>query len=62
MHFRDAVTGPILSLTTDNMCIITFPGFWWLCQMIQMQELLLTVSVASVDSPSSVGSHSIHRS
>ena len=49
--FRDSATGPNLSLTTDPYVLIAFPGFW-LYPMIFMLELLLTVSVASVDSPS----------
>ena len=47
-----ATAGLILSLTTDNMYIIMFPGFWMWYPMIHMQKLLMTASVASVDSPS----------
>ena len=49
---RGTTAGLILSLTTDNMYIIVFPGFWMYYPMICMQELLVTVSAASVDSPS----------
>ena len=47
-----ATAGSTLSLTTDNMYIIMFPGFGMWYPMIHTQELLMTVSVASVDSPS----------
>ena len=49
--FRDIATGPILSLTTNHM-FMTLSGFWNLYPMIWMQELPLTVFVASVDYPS----------
>ena len=49
MH-RGATVGSMLSLTTDNMYIIVFPGFWMYYRMICMQELLMTESAASVDS------------
>ena len=49
---RGATARPILSLTTDNMYIIKFPGFWMCYPMICIQELLMTASVASVNSPS----------
>ena len=32
----------ILSLTTDNIYIIVFPGFWMYYPMIHKQELLMT--------------------
>ena len=48
--FRDAATAPILSMTTNHKVLIVFPGFWDLYPMIWMQELLLTESVAFVDS------------
>ena len=46
------ISGLILSLTTDIMYISVFPGFWKWIPMICMQELLMTASAASVDSPS----------
>ena len=49
--FRDVATGPNLSLTTDHMCLSHSLDFW-LYPMIQMQDLLLTVSVTYVDSSS----------
>ena len=49
---RGATAGLILSLTTDNMYIIMFPGFWMWYPIIHMQELLMIASVASVNSPS----------
>ena len=49
IHAGVAISSPILSLTTDIMYISVFPGFW---KWIYMQELLMTASVASVDSPS----------
>ena len=49
---RGSTAGLILSLTTDNMYIIMFPGFWMCYPVIHMQELLMTASIASVDSPS----------
>ena len=48
--FRDAATGPNLSLTTD-LCAYCVPWIW-LYPVIWKQELLLTVSVASVNPPS----------
>ena len=51
-HAGVALTGLILSLTTDIMYISVFPGFWKFIPMICIQELLMTASVASVDSPS----------
>ena len=47
---RGATASSILSLTTDNVYIIMFPGFWMCYQMIHMQQLLMTASAASVDS------------
>ena len=47
---RGATAGLILSLTTDNMYIFMFPGFWMWYTMIHMQELLMAASVASVNS------------
>ena len=49
--FRDAATGPILSLTTNHMYLLCSLDSG-MHPMIQMQELLLTVFVASVNSPS----------
>ena len=51
ISLRDAVTIPIISLTTNHVyssCSLDFGSF---CPMIQIQELLSTVLVASVDSP-----------
>ena len=39
-----------LSLTTEVMCISVFPGFWNYLPMILVQELLMTASVAYIDS------------
>ena len=52
IHAGVVISGLILSLTTDIMYISVFPGFWKWIPMICMQELLMTVSVASVDSQS----------
>ena len=52
IHAGVAISGPIISLTTDIMYISVFPGFWKWILMIHMQELLMTVAVASVDCPS----------
>ena len=52
IHAGVVISGVILSLTTDIMYISVFPGFWKWIPMIHMQELLRTVSVASIDSPS----------
>ena len=52
IHAGVVISGLILSLTTDIMYISVFPGFWKWIPMIHMQELLMTASVASVDSPS----------
>ena len=46
------VCGANLSLTTEVTCISMFPGFWKYLPMILRQELLMTVSVAYIDSPS----------
>ena len=48
IHAGVVMSGLILSLLTDIMYISVFPGF----PMIHMQELLMTASVASVNSPS----------
>ena len=50
IHAGVAISGPILSLTTDIMYISVFPGFWKWIPMICMQELLITASAASFDS------------
>ena len=50
IHAGVAISGLILSLTIDIMYISVFPGFWKWIPMIHMQELLMTASVASVDS------------
>ena len=50
INSQGAMAGSILSLTTDNMYIIVFPGFWMYYPMIHKQELLITASAASVDS------------
>ena len=52
IHAGVAISGLILSLTTDIMYISVFPGFWKWIPMIHMQELLMTTSAAFVDSPS----------
>ena len=52
IHAGVAISGLILSLTTDIMYISVFLGFWKWTPMIHMQGLLMTASVASVDSPS----------
>ena len=49
---RSAMASLILSLTTDNMYIIVFPGFWMCYPMICKQELLMTASAVSVNSAS----------
>ena len=52
IHAGVVISGLILSLTTDIMYISVFPGFWKWIPMICMQELLMTTSVAFVNSPS----------
>ena len=52
IHAGVVISGLILSFTTDIMYISVFPGFWKWIPMIHMQELLMTGSVASVNSPS----------
>ena len=49
IHAGDVISGLILSLTTDIMYISVFPGFLKWIPMIHMQELLMTASVASVN-------------
>ena len=49
ISLRDAVAGPILSLTTNHVCSSCFQDFGSFYPMIQLQELLLTVLVASVN-------------
>ena len=46
------VCGANLSLTTQFMYISVFPGFWKYLLMILVQELLMTTSIAYIDSPS----------
>ena len=50
ISLRDAITGPILSLTTNHVCPSHFLDFRYFYPMIQIQEMLLTVLVASVNS------------
>ena len=50
IHNGVAISGLILSHTTDIMYISVFPGFWKWIQMIYMQELLMTASAAYIDS------------
>ena len=50
IHAWVAISGLILSLTTDIMYISMFPGFWKWIPMICMQKLLMTTSTAFVDS------------
>ena len=50
IHAGVTISGLILSLTTDIMYISVFPGFWKWIQMIHIQELLMTVPAASVNS------------
>ena len=50
IHAGVAISGPVLSLTTDIMYISVFPGFWKLIPMTCIQELLMTASVAYVNS------------
>ena len=52
IHAGVVISGLILSLTTDIMYISVFPRFWKWIPMFHLQELLMTASVASVDSPS----------
>ena len=52
IHAGVAISGLILSLTTDIMHISVFPGFWKWIPMICIQELLMTASAASVNPPS----------
>ena len=54
IHAGVVTSGLILSLTTDILYISVFPGFckWKWILMICKQELLMTASAASVDSPS----------
>ena len=52
ISLRDAVTGPIISLTTNHVCSLPPLDFGYFYQMIWILELLLTVFVASVNSPS----------
>ena len=61
IHAGVAISGLILSFTTDIIYISVFPGIWKWILMICMQELLMTASAASVDSVH-VGTHSICRS
>ena len=44
------VCGANLSLTTEIMCISVFPQFWSYLPMILVQELLMTASVAYINS------------
>ena len=46
------VHGVILSLTTEVMYITVFPGFQKNYPMILVQELQMTLTVVSIDSPS----------
>ena len=44
------VCGVILSLATEVTNISVFPGFWMNFPMILVQELLMTLSVAYINS------------
>ena len=52
MHAGVAISGPILGVTTNIIYISVFPVFWKWIPMIHMQELLMTVSAAYINSPS----------
>ena len=41
-----------LSLAAEVTCICVFPGFWMNFPMIHVQKLLMTLTVAYIDSPS----------
>ena len=43
------VCGASLSLAAEVMCISVFPGFWMNFPMILVQELLMTSTVAYID-------------
>ena len=47
-----AACGVILSLAAEVICISVFSGFWMNFPMILAQELLMTLTVAYIDSPS----------
>ena len=47
-----AVCDVILSLTTEVICIYVFPGFWTYFPMILVQKLVITLTVAYINSPS----------
>ena len=47
---QGTVCGPNLSLTTEVTSFSVFPQFWKYLSMILVQELLMTVSVAYIDS------------
>ena len=47
---QGAVCGANLSLTTEVMCFSVFPRFWKCLPMILVQELLMTASVAYINS------------
>ena len=48
IFLRDALSGPILSLTTNHVCSMHTLDFGYFYPMIHIEELLLTVFVASV--------------
>ena len=52
ISLRDAVTGPILSLTTNHVCALHSLDLGHFYPMIWIWELLLTAFPASVDSSS----------